>query len=250
MNIRVITYNIHKGIGGVDRRYRPERIIDTLRQYNADIILMQEVDDEVPRSSLDRQVDIFGDALEMRYRAFQRNVKLTRGHYGNAILSRFPLTKIESIDLSIPFKKRRQALLAHCQLGNHHQRSLIIANCHLGLAGFERNRQLGKILSHKNLIHIHKKTPLIVGGDYNDVWGTLGKNLMIPAGFESASKKINTFPAIMPLRCLDYIYYRGDMTCQHSFPGHTKIARQASDHLPLVADFEVVTRITSGRDFA
>ena len=243
MNLRIVTYNIHKGIGGVDRRYRPERIINTLRQYNADIILMQEVDDNVPRSSFDRQVDKFGDALEMRYRAFQHNVKLTRGHYGNAILSRFPLTKIISIDLTIPLKKRRQALLAHCRLGNHRQQSLIIANCHLGLAGFERNIQLRKILTYKTLKNIDQKTPLIIGGDYNDVWGTLGKKLMLPAGFESASKKINTFPAIMPLRCLDYIYYRGDLTCQHSFPGHTKIARQASDHLPLVADFEVATRI-------
>ena len=87
MNIRIVTYNIHKGIGGVDRRYRPERIITTLQQYDADIVLLQEVDDGVPRSRSHRQVDLFADALEMRYRAFQRNVKLTRGHYGNAILS-------------------------------------------------------------------------------------------------------------------------------------------------------------------
>ena len=38
MQFRIITYNIHKGIGGVDRRYRPERIITTLHRYNADII--------------------------------------------------------------------------------------------------------------------------------------------------------------------------------------------------------------------
>ena len=30
MQFRVVTYNIHKGIGGVDRRCRPERIVATL----------------------------------------------------------------------------------------------------------------------------------------------------------------------------------------------------------------------------
>ena len=111
MKIRILTYNIHKGIGGVDRLYRPERIIETLESYHADIVLLQEVDDGVPRSRQHRQVDLFGDALNMRHRAFQRNVKLTRGHYGNAILSRFPLDDVQNLDLTVPMKKRRRALI-------------------------------------------------------------------------------------------------------------------------------------------
>ena len=118
MQFRLITYNIHKGIGGVDRRYRPERIVTTLQRYDADIIFLQEVDYNVPRSRFHKQVDLIGDALAMRYRAFQRNVKLTRGHYGNAILSRYPLANVENINLTISIKKRRRALVAHCQLQN------------------------------------------------------------------------------------------------------------------------------------
>lgn len=238
MQFRIITYNIHKGIGGVDWRYRPERIISTLQRYEADIIFLQEVDDNVPRSRFHRQVDLIGDALMMKYRAFQRNVKLTRGHYGNAILSRFPLTDIENIDLTISIKKRRRALVSHCHIKNEHQRSLLLINCHLGLAGFERSMQLRKILDSKAMKYIHKTTPVIIGGDYNDVWATLGKTIMIPSGFEAVSKKVNTFPAILPVRQLDHIYYRGELSCIHSFPGHSNIARQASDHLPLIADFD------------
>lgn len=77
---------------------------------------MQEVDDGVPRSRADCQVELFADALDLKHHAFQRNVKLKHGHYGNAILSRFPLTDVHDIDLTIPLKKRRQALVAHCQL--------------------------------------------------------------------------------------------------------------------------------------
>jgi endonuclease/exonuclease/phosphatase family metal-dependent hydrolase len=238
MQFRIITYNIHKGIGGVDRRYRPERIISTLQHYEADIIFLQEVDNDVPRSQFHRQVDLIGDALMMKYRAFQHNVKLTRGHYGNAILSRYPLTDIENIDLTVSIKKRRRALVSHCHIKNGHQQSLLLINCHLGLAGFERSMQLRKILDSSAMKYIHKTTPVIIGGDYNDVWATLGKTIMIPSGFETVCKKVNTFPAILPVRQLDHIYYRGALSCIHSFPGHSSIARQASDHLPLIADFD------------
>ncbi len=41
MHLRLMTYNIHKGIGGVDRRYRLERIIETLALLELDIVLLQ-----------------------------------------------------------------------------------------------------------------------------------------------------------------------------------------------------------------
>ncbi len=69
MQFRVITWNIHKGIGGVDRRYRPDRIVDTLNHYAADILLLQEVDDGVPRSRFDCQVELFADALGLKHHA-------------------------------------------------------------------------------------------------------------------------------------------------------------------------------------
>ncbi len=242
MQFRVASYNIHKGIGGIDRRYRPERIVETLQRYRPDVILMQEVDDQVPRSRYDRQVEVFAAELDMKYHAFQRNVTLTRGHYGNAILSRFPLDDIHNIDLTIPLKKRRRGLLAHCHLKYEgHQRTLVIANVHLGLAGFERKMQLRKILEHKTLRHIHRQTPLIIGGDFNDVWGTLGKKIMEPAGFLPAGKFIRTFPAAFPARALDHLFYRGDLKSDHAFASRSKIASQASDHLPLIVDFELTT---------
>jgi len=239
MRFRIVTYNIHKGIGGIDRHYRPERIIAILQHYDPDVVLLQEVDDGVPRSRGDRQVDIFADAIAMRYRAYQPNVSLTRGHYGNAILSRFPLTNIQNIDLSIPLKKKRRALFVKCHLQGQHQRTVAMVNCHLGLAGFERIMQLHKILNNKLFSHIHYTTPIIVAGDYNDVWGTLDRRCMQPAGFTPVSKKARTFPAIMPIRQLDNMYYRGSVKLLHSFPGTIQVARQASDHLPLVADFEI-----------
>lgn len=239
MLFRLVTYNIHKGIGGVDRRYRLDRIVDALARYEADIIFLQEVDDGVPRSSRDRQVDWLGDALDMPYRAYQKNVALKQGHYGNAILSKYFLNDVHNIDLTVPLKKRRRAILAKCILRNGRQRTVQLVNCHLGLAGYERVMQLLKILDAAAIQKLHTDTPTIIGGDYNDVWGTLGRRVMEPAGYRSAGVSIKTFPAIFPVRPLDRFYYKGDVNCGHSFPAHSDISRQASDHLPLVADFEI-----------
>jgi endonuclease/exonuclease/phosphatase family metal-dependent hydrolase len=241
MRFQLITYNIHKGIGGVDRRYRPERIMETLSHCRPDIVLLQEVDDGVPRSRNHCQVDLFGDALGLAHRAFQPNVKLRRGNYGNAILSRFPLSDVEHIELKVPLKKRRRALVGRCHITGKdgHRHSLIVVNAHLGLAGFERNIQIRRILNSNLVAHTQHHTAVIIAGDMNDLWHGQGRRLFGPAGFHSATGPIRTFPAMMPLRALDRIYYRGRLRLHAAHASRTAVARRASDHLPLVAEFEM-----------
>jgi len=240
MKFRLLTYNIHKGIGGADRRYRLKRIIEVLEHCQPDIALLQEVDDGVPRSRLDRQVELLADAVELPHHVFQRNVQLKHGGYGNAILSRFPISDLQHIDLTIRFKKRRRALVAHCQIHRgSHTRSIVVANVHLGLSGIERQIQLRRLLNSPTITRAHKNTPIAIGGDYNDVWGMLGKGILQPAGFTSVGGNIRTFPAALPLRPLDRIYYRNLMQTRHAFASRTRVARQASDHLPLVVDMEI-----------
>jgi endonuclease/exonuclease/phosphatase family metal-dependent hydrolase len=179
-----------------------------------------------------------GDALSLPHRAYQANVKLRQGHYGNAILSRFPLHDVRDLELTVPLKKRRQALVAHCRLHiDGHVRTLRVFNFHLGLAGYERTLQLHRFLNSDVLKHLHHNTPVVAAGDFNDVWGTLGQRLLLPAGFRSAVKRIKTFPAFLPVRPLDRIFFRGDLQLDHSFASRSRIARRASDHLPMVADF-------------
>jgi endonuclease/exonuclease/phosphatase family metal-dependent hydrolase len=63
---------------------------------------------------------------------------------------------------------------------------------------------------------------------------------MHPAGFAAVGERIRTFPAAIPARPLDHIFYRGDLKALHAFASRSEIARQASDHLPLVADFQLL----------
>jgi endonuclease/exonuclease/phosphatase family metal-dependent hydrolase len=246
MNLRILTYNIHKCIGGVDRRYRPERVTETISHYEPDVVCLQEVDNEAKRSKLHKQVDFLGEKLGLRHRTWFPNHKLRKGgEYGNAILSRFPLTETANIDLTLGRRKRRSVLHARYRVrldGKRakHTRTVHVYNLHLGLSGAERKEQLRIFLDSHPFAGLHHRTPVIVCGDFNDVWGTLGKKLLEPAGFSGIQKPLRTFPAYAPVRALDSIYVRGDVELLKVQRSRLRIARAASDHLPLVADLKIV----------
>lgn len=247
MKVRVVTYNIHKCIGGVDRRYDPARVGEILTHYHPDLVFLQECDAKAPRSNGDRQVDLLGELLGLRHRTYFPNVKVRGGgEYGNAILSRYPITATHNIDLTVPPKKRRGVLHAHCRVRFRGQngsrprtRTMHLYNLHLGLAGFERKIQLRRFLESHPFAGLDLRTPVVVAGDFNDVWGTLGRKLLRPAGFRGTRLPIRTFPAYAPVRSLDAMYVRGDVGIRHIHSSRLGMARRASDHLPLIADLEI-----------
>jgi endonuclease/exonuclease/phosphatase family metal-dependent hydrolase len=241
MRIRVLTYNVHKCIGGIDRRYVPERVCDTIAHYDPDIVLLQEVDTSASRSNGDHQHALIGEMLGMRYRTFFPNVALRYGGaYGNAILSKHPLTDTRNIDVTIPLKKRRSVLHARYRVRvGRSSRTLHVFNLHLGLSGMERKVQLRRFLDSHPFAGLHPETPVVVAGDFNDVYGTLGPKLMHPAGFRTTEHPIPTFPAYAPVRALDSVYVRGQVEIEHLFRSRLGVATRASDHLPLIADLEI-----------
>jgi endonuclease/exonuclease/phosphatase family metal-dependent hydrolase len=237
MKLRVLSYNIHKCIGGVDRRYQPERIAEVISRLEPDVLMLQEVDHNVPRSNHDRQVDLLGELCGMRYRSWFPNVDVRGGgEYGNAILSRYPLVESTNIDVSIRWKKKRSVL--HGVIRVRHDdidRTVHLYNMHLGLARFERRIQLRKFVDSHPFATLHHDTPVVVGGDLNDVYGRLGE-LLVPSGFRGIEKRPLTFPAWGPMRALDAIFVRGSVDFLKLSRCDSELARRASDHRPLVAD--------------
>ncbi len=242
--LRLVTYNIHKGIGGLDRRYRPERVVDVLEGCGGDLIFLQEVDEGVPRSRLHRQVDLLADALGFEHRSFFPNVTLRSGHYGNALLSRFPIDHAENIDLTVAMKKRRGALHARLTVKvDRRDVRLWLFNVHLGLAEFERRRQLRRLVEWQHRHRMSHDVGAVIAGDFNDVWARLGPLVLQPEGYQGVTRQIKTFPAAKPMRPLDRIFVRGPLYVERLFTTRRKCARQASDHLPLVADLAVRARL-------
>jgi endonuclease/exonuclease/phosphatase family metal-dependent hydrolase len=243
-SFRIVTYNIHKCIGGVDRLYRPERICRAIAPLHPDCLLLQEVDEGAGRSLGHRQVDLLGTLLNLHHRVYFPNVKVRGGgHYGNAILSRFPIRSARNIDVTVPSTKRRSVLHAEIRVRGTgrgaHSRTIHLYNLHLGLSQSQRERQLSRFLSSHPFASSHPRTPVILAGDFNDFWGSLGEQWLTPEGFRGPTRRLRTFPAWAPIRALDAFYVRGDVELKGVHRSLLAGARWASDHLPLIADISV-----------
>jgi endonuclease/exonuclease/phosphatase family metal-dependent hydrolase len=240
VKLRVLSYNIHKCIGGVDRRYEPSRIVEVIQKLDADVVMLQEVDAGVKRSNGDRQAELLGEQLGLKYHTWFPNVDIRGGgQYGNAILSRYPLIESSNIDLTLRFKKKRSVL--HGVLRVRHDdvdRTVHVFNMHLGLARYERKRQLEMFLNSHPFSHLHHDTPVVVGGDLNDVYGRLGQ-LLAPSGFRGIDRRPLTFPAWGPMRALDAIFVRGAVELSKLTRCDSDLARRASDHRPIVAEVKL-----------
>ena len=88
-----------------------------------------------------------------------------------------------------------------------------------------------------DVLCMHNDNVKLIGGDFNDLWQNLCKKILYANDFTPVLGKTKTFPSILPSRALDRIFYRGELQTINSFAGHTKLARAASDHLPIIADF-------------
>jgi endonuclease/exonuclease/phosphatase family metal-dependent hydrolase len=237
--LRVMSWNIHKGIGGSDRRYDLLRVLDVVVHYAPDLLLLQEVAQGIPSLRGDDQVELLIGWTGL-HAAFHPEHEFKRGRYGNLILSRFALHDLRHLDLTMGWRKKRGMLQVHAKVPvGPHIRSLVVHNLHLGLAGSERGRQLDKLMTSHVVRRLHHDTPTLIGGDLNDVWGSLGPRFLAPQGFTRVGPLSPTFPALFPLRPLDGLFARGDVTVQAGAVANFKLATVASDHRPLVADIDV-----------
>ena len=247
MRLRVLTYNIHRAIG-VDRRFRPDRIAQILAHHAPDVVLLQEVDEGAPRSRELHLARELAAVLEFPHWCVGHNVSLRRGRYGNATLSHFPILCERNIDLTLPPRKRRgcQHTTLRVERPGSLPREVEVFNVHLGLSARERTRQLGILARSDELAGLPEDRPCVVAGDFND-WRSLLDPLFTDfLGFRSATRglalrngHLRTYPAFSPTGALDRIYYRGRIRLVLARRCRLAVSRVASDHLPVIADFEL-----------
>jgi endonuclease/exonuclease/phosphatase family metal-dependent hydrolase len=229
--LRVVTYNIHRS-RGIDRRRRPDRVAAVLRQIQADIIALQEVVGAGPRGM--NQMEEIGAALGMGW--VMAPARLLRGHqFGNAVLSRFPVTHHAEHDLSWKTCEPRCMQRADIDVAGH---TLHLYNVHLGTAILERRYQaerLAAIVADK-----HIGGAKLVLGDFNEWMRGLTTKLLSSrlksVDLSTHLTRRRTYPGFFPILHLDHIYYSGRLEILNVELPRTRLSLVASDHLPLVAD--------------
>ena len=226
--IRVVTYNIH-GCVGVDRRYDPARVAAVLREVDADIAGLQEVDGRGGHGAYADQATYLAAATGRRI-ILGAAARGGRRRFANAILTRFPPLAARAIDLAVPGYEPRAAVDVNLIVGN---RVLRVIATHFGLHAGERRLQADRLLSALGEPDEAAPHAILLVGDLNEWRGRSGgiRALDRCLGPSAAAR---TFPSWMPVLPLDRIYAFGPAMLRDVYVYRTPLARLASDHLPLV----------------
>ncbi len=227
--LRVATYNIHQCVGR-DGACDPVRIAKVLRELRADIIALQEVGACPGAQPGFFQLDYLAASSGLHPVAGP-TMPLSGGDwYGNALLVRPDLLDIDYLDLSMPGREPRGALIAGLRLPAGPR--LDVVALHLGLQRRERYFQVARLLDY---LPREPRNPLLLMGDFNEWWrhGSL-KSLQQRFG---RPRTPWTFPAWWPVFALDHIWVWPLEHLAGVFRVHgSPLARVASDHLPLLAE--------------
>jgi endonuclease/exonuclease/phosphatase family metal-dependent hydrolase len=227
MRLRVVTYNVHK-CRGMDGRVSTTRIVEVLREVAADVIAVQEV--------MGEQAEAISAELALPF-VIGENRRYQGCAYGNAVLSRFPILGWRNYNLTVDGCEERGCLRA--DLGIDGASDLLhVFNVHLGTGFGERRHQGRALLRDDVLADAALQHPRVLLGDFNE-WTTGLATRLLRAHMKSADIRGRSYPGLLPLLHLDHIYYDEALKLAKFTVHRSRKALVASDHLPLVGDFEV-----------
>lgn len=219
------TYNIHRCVGR-DGQHDPDRVCAVLRECHADVVALQEVE-SLRNGGLDQLQHI---AMETGMRPLAGPTILNpAAHYGNALLTRFDIVAKRHVDLSVTGHEPRGALDVDIA---HDGKIVHVVATHLGLRPAERRAQIKRLLQlfHSGTV----SSPAVLMGDLNE-WFLWGRPVRWLHAHFAETPAPATFPTRFPLFALDRIWVSPRTALQSVYVHASRLARVASDHLPLCA---------------
>lgn len=226
MKIRVLTWNIHGGVGR-DGRFDLARIIDLIRGWEPDIIALQEVDS---RRNLPGESPAFAFiASELGFHSVEAKTLLAKdGEYGQMLVSRWQLGRTRIHDISVPKREPRRAIEA--EIETPHGPVHVLA-AHFGLSLRERRRQAQALAE---IAGSGPRTTIILG-DFNDwVRGSVQRAFALEFPGVTSHR---TWPTPYPLLRLDRVFCRPAQALLESRIDPR--GRSMSDHLPVIAEIKL-----------
>ena len=242
--VRILTLNMHKGFTFFNRKFILPELREAVRTLSTDIVFLQEVHG-THREHAERfsnwptvsQYEFLADSMWPEY-SYGRNAVYPHGDHGNALLSKYPITRYQNLDVSIGKIEQRGLLYSLLKLPDNKQLHAICV--HLGLRENHRQKQL-KLLC--DLVQsLPENEAVVIAGDFND-WRVRANKVLEGVGFHEAfskefGKSAKSFPARWPLLSLDRIYIRNAFS-QNPQVLHDLPWSHLSDHAPLSVEVHI-----------
>lgn len=213
----------------MDGQRNAARIAAVIDHLDADIVALQEVEWGLPAHEawLERYAARRGYSL-----IADPNIIDHRGHFGNVLLCRFPVSAVDRIDLSVGRFEPRAAIAACVDI---HGAAFRVLATHLGLRARERRQQSERIASY---LSERGTGPAVLLGDLNE-WRWRSRSIRPITGLFDKAPSPRSFPSRRPLFALDRILFRGIGDHPRVRVDARPLTQIASDHLPVSARFRV-----------
>lgn len=241
---RIVSYNV-RHCRGRDGVVSPSRIAEVIAVCEPDIVALQELDVGRLRSARVDQAVAIAEELKMMVH-FHPAFKVMEELYGDAILTALPSKLVKAGPL--PGLKRRPRLEPRGALWTEVSiagTALQVINTHLGLLASERAAQVGALLGADWLAAAMRQGPVLLAADLNaPPWGRSYRRLAAALhGHKPQQRTISvpaTFPSCLPLLRIDHVIASPSVRIKAMTAPRSRLAKEASDHLPLVVDFEIL----------
>lgn len=247
MKLKILSYNIHKGYDWKNQKYFLQDMRELINSAEADIVLLQEVVGRnvvyKKRGLIDSQFEYLADTVWSHY-SYAKNSLYDHGHHGNLILSRYPIESWENINLSTNFLEKRGLLVCKIQIPQLQNKHIYAACVHLDLLHSGRKLQYEMIKNKLLALQSDTKLPFVLAGDFND-WNKKSSEVFESELHMQEAYKIRhghyakTFPAGLPLLCLDRIYVKNMKVTDADIVGRPEHQDHFSDHLPIYCEVEI-----------
>jgi endonuclease/exonuclease/phosphatase family metal-dependent hydrolase len=229
--MKIASYNIHK-CRGTDGKVRPERIVAVIKELDADIVALQEVDHR-----LGTRTGLLDPALiesETGLRLLvQSDVVDGHGWHGNALLVRGEPLHYHRSRIHLPGIEPRGAVFADLDLGEGKFRVIAV---HLGLLRQSRLAQTKALL---DIFVDLPPMPTIMLGDFNE-WRRVRRSaLAVLEPVFGARPALPSFPSRLPLLPMDRMMDWPPNLITDFKIHNSKLSRVASDHLPILAEVDL-----------
>lgn len=236
-----MTYNVHRCLG-MDGRLDVPRIAAVIAEDEPDIVALQELDVGRARTRGVDQAHAIAGLLGMSSR-FNAALTVEDELYGDAILTHLPERLVKAGPLPglppLPQLEPRGAVWAAIETPAG---EIDVVNTHLGLLAREQLAQVEALLGG-DWLGGRDLSRTVLLGDFNASSGSQPYKRLIEKLGDAQTlaplKPTPTFPAMFPMLRIDHVFVGREIEVRRAWTSTSALAKTASDHLPLLVEFEL-----------